>query len=242
MCISARASVNSFFFNLLSVFLLIKYGNENLKPYNVIIGLFSIFTSFMQLIDLMMWLDLDCKTGLNKVASIVGPILNYLQPTIIFILTLFVLNFSKSGHILSKSIKNIKGINKQFTHSNELNFNKLLNIFYIISMIIRAYNYYSNTSKFCTNIVDGHLKWGWSSNKSESIFHPLFYGIVAILNLYSINPNSNYMKLTIILYLSQYFISKVFIKTHVSEIWCLASTSIPIVLLIIQKIFGKYLN
>ena len=39
MCISARASIISFFVNLVSCVALVKYGNNNLKFYNTTIAI-----------------------------------------------------------------------------------------------------------------------------------------------------------------------------------------------------------
>ena len=77
MCISYSASINSLFINLLSSICLILYGNSNLKSYNLIFGMFSIYTSLMQLVDLGIWNDLNCKIGTNKIASLLGPLLVY---------------------------------------------------------------------------------------------------------------------------------------------------------------------
>ena len=62
------------------------------------------------------------------------------------------------------------------------------------------------------------------------------------MNLYSINPYSSYIKLVLVLYVFQYLFSKIMTKNHLSEIWCLISNSLPITLLVIQKIFPEYLS
>ena len=96
MCISAQASINAFIVNLISAISLVYFGNDNLKSINVIIAIFSVFTSFMQLIDLGIWLDLDCKSGLNKAASLIGPVLTYFQPVAIFFVAYLILNYTKT--------------------------------------------------------------------------------------------------------------------------------------------------
>jgi len=157
MCISASASINAFFFNLISVGLLIKYGNENLKTYNLIIGLFSIFTSFMQLVDLGIWRDLDCKTGLNKAASIVGPILTYLQPTMVFVIALIVFNYSKHGANIPQKLNNTVFENFTITHK-KINFINIINLIYFAIIIYALFQYFMKESKtgFCSGLVGSY--------------------------------------------------------------------------------------
>ena len=61
MCISARASVVSFFTNLFSCMALIKFGRPELYFYNLVFAGILIFVSLMQIVDFGMWIDLDCK-------------------------------------------------------------------------------------------------------------------------------------------------------------------------------------
>ena len=51
MCVSAYASYKIIFYNLVSAGLLVYYGNPKLFVFNLIVAIFSIFTSLMQLID-----------------------------------------------------------------------------------------------------------------------------------------------------------------------------------------------
>ena len=51
----------------------------------------------MQLVDFGIWVDLGCKKGYNKFASIIGPIINYLQPIMPFLIAFLVLNYTNDG-------------------------------------------------------------------------------------------------------------------------------------------------
>ena len=245
MCISARASANAFLFNLISVGLLIYYGNENLKTYNIIIGLFTIFTSFMQLVDLGIWLDLDCKTGTNKAASMIGPVLNYLQPTMVFVVAVIILNNSRAGKKLQKKVES--SVFKNFAITTEkFNFNNVINLLYFGLVVYTLINHYireiNSKNPFCSGIIGDHIKWSWVGNYNTSMVHSLLYGIIGGMNLYTINPSSNYIKLILILYFLQYFFSKLIYKNHLSEIWCLISNSLTLTLLILQKLFASVVS
>jgi hypothetical protein len=245
MCISASASINAFLFNLISVGLLIKYGNENLKTYNLIVGIFAIFTSLMQLVDLGIWLDLDCKNGLNKAASTIGPVLTYLQPTMVFVVAYFVLKYTSNGQKLTESLENTSFENFTIT-DDKFNFNNVINLLYFGFIVYDLVKYFIKESKsssaFCCGIVDNHVKWNWVGNYNNTIIHAILYALIGIMNLYSINPYSSYIKLVIVLYICQYLVSKIMTKNHLSEIWCLISNSLPLTLLIIQKIIPSYLS
>ena len=86
MCISLKASVNTFLLGVISSLALVFFGNQNMLAYNIIVAGIFIFVSLMQLVDLGMWIDLDCSLGTNKLASILGPALNWFQPTAVFLI------------------------------------------------------------------------------------------------------------------------------------------------------------
>ena len=88
MCISASASIKSFLVSVIACLMLVVFGRNEFKVYNWIIAAFFIYISLMQLVDLGMWIDLDCKSGTNKLASILGPIIHYIQPLMAFIILL----------------------------------------------------------------------------------------------------------------------------------------------------------
>ena len=90
-----KASIKSFSVNLISCVALLFLGNPKLKLFNIISVIFAIYVSLMQLVDLGMWKDLDGKKGIHRIASFAGPILNYLQPVVLFLLAFYLLNFSK---------------------------------------------------------------------------------------------------------------------------------------------------
>ena len=142
MCISAQASLVSFFTNLFSCIALVKFGNVNLRFYNYIFAAFLIFVSLMQLVDFGMWIDIDCKSGINKFASAAGIVLIYLQPLVLVMLYLY---FVKSNMGKSFYDKNIKS--KEGTWYDHINLNsKILSVlglfFNFIIMIFFSRTFY----------------------------------------------------------------------------------------------------
>ena len=249
MCISAYASANSFLVNLISAVCLIFYGNSNLKTYNLIFGLFAIYTSLMQVVDFGIWTDLGCKIGTNRIASLLGPILVFLQPIMIFVIAYCVLNKTKFNKNINKNNTiNIKHtIFKLFDiSSNKLNLSKVINLFYGIGLGLFLYTYYTNTHTDinCSKVIDGSIKWGWLGNKKLSYYNIVIMLYISILfiNFISINPTSTYIYFVILVYGILLFISFTWKKTHLGEIYCYISNAVPLLLLIGQKIFRKYLR
>ena len=249
MCISAYASTNSFLVNLISAICLIFYGNSNLKTYNLILGLFAIYTSLMQLVDLGIWTDLRCKTGTNKLASLLGPVLVFLQPIMIFVIAYLVLTKTKTKlHDSTNSRLDIKQkIIRLFDiSSSKFNLSKAINIFYGIVLGIFLYVYYTNTHTDinCSKVTDGSIKWGWLANSHIKYYNmfALAYFSVGFINFLSINPTSTYIYFVMAVYIILLIISFTWKKTHLGEVYCYISNSIPLILLGGQKLFKKYLN
>ena len=68
MCYSASASLGSFLISLVG-FLYLYYRN---KRNDRMLGFLVLGISIMQIGELLIHLDIDCKTGLNKIGSILG--------------------------------------------------------------------------------------------------------------------------------------------------------------------------
>ena len=65
--------------------------------------------------------------------------------------------------------------------------------------------------------------------------------IITFMNLVLIDPFSKYMKIVILLYIVFLLISYLISKKYKGELWCLVSNCIPLILLIIQKMFRSQL-
>ena len=86
MCYSKDLSLTSFIFGITSSISLIYLGNDKSSNTNKMIGYYFLFVTFMQLIEYLIWTDINCTSGLNNFSSIVGPLFNHLQPVVLLIL------------------------------------------------------------------------------------------------------------------------------------------------------------
>ena len=248
MCISARASINSFAFNIIGSVLLVVFGNKEIKMYNIIAALFFAFVGLMQVVDFGMWIDLGCTLGTNKLASILGPFLNFLQPVAIFLIVLFMLKKTKIGKkYYDDKITKLEAthpIFRQFSIANtkRLNIIHVLNIIYVIVIFILLTNFFVRASKdnslLCTKVVNGKLAWPWAHQHSKTV---IVYGLwyISLLNILSINPKSIYIITTLILSYGFLFISSLLSKANTPEMWCYVVNSIPLIMLMLQKLFPK---
>ena len=251
MCVSARASILSFFTNLVSCLALVKYGNSNLHFYNITIALWMTYVSLMQFIDLGIWVDLDCKKGINKLATILGPLLNHTQPIAFFLIVYLLINKTKVGSDFYKN--NLKSQeNEIFRHFNigkgGVNFIKILNILYVLFLIISLIQYYykgstSNPELFCSKLFKPNniLSWPWYNKNLLLIAFSILWHIF-IINSLSVNPKSSYMKVTIVVIYTLLFLSFYLKNKNAGEFWCYIVNFGAILFLLIQKIFPKYLN
>ena len=153
MCFDKDTSINAFYVGIVSGIVLIAYGEKTQTEYNKIIGFFFMFVSLMQLIEYMIWIDLSCENT-NKVAGYVGPLLNNLQPTVLFLLAFY---YGKIDDKPSIVIAN------------------LLYVVYVLS--------YYDTSNVCSNVQNGHISWAWK-NSINYLFYNLIMitNILAINN------------------------------------------------------------
>ena len=253
MCISAEASIKSFGVNLVSCIVLLFLGNPKLKLFNIIIVIFAIFVSLMQLVDLGMWKDLDGKKGIHRISSFVGPILNYLQPVVLFMLAFYLLNFSKLGQktegkqfSLGKvGNKLLSQLDIRMKPGKPINFNKVINLVYIISIILILTQYYKDKwpqEKYqIAKVKEGHLKWNWyDESKSYRVFSNI-YLIVAALNFIGLGSRTWYSYVIFLVYYVAVLIIRLTKSTHVGEIWCYVANAVPLILLVLQTVFAKQL-
>ena len=247
MCISARASVFSFLTNLFSCGALLKFGRKELYFYNLLFVIVLIFVSLMQIVDFGMWIDLDCKIGTNKIASFFGPILNHLQPLVMFTASYMLLNYTKVGkEFYENKLKQLEGTT--FDHFNiakgGFNFIKGLNLVYLIIVVLTLGFYFkkaftTHPELLCTGTcsIEKTLSWNWF-NELDGFPMRIMYFLwnIFIINYLSVNPKSNYVKLSFIFFYVLLFGALYFKRNSVSEIWCFVVNFGALFLLLIQKL------
>jgi hypothetical protein len=221
MCYTKQASIGALLTGFLSSVALIVLGDEKYRQQNIAIGIFFIYVSLVQMIDYMIYVDPKCKTGENKLAGYFGPFLTGYQPTIIFFLFTALLNQP----------------NKNTLYNKYPTFFNAINVLYALFL----YAFYSNyvlQGNVCSQYVDGRPKWAWEKGPIYSFLY-FGYPLILFVNVIAmVSESLFYINLTLILTFIMYLISKFNYSHHVSEFWCYFSNSVPLLVLIIQKILG----
>jgi hypothetical protein len=153
MCVNAEVSLSSFIIGVISSICLIYYGNKKFQKENLSVGIFFIYVSFIQLLEYFIWIDLDNKKGLNKIISIIFPIVISSQPVVFYIIKSIIFN------------KNVLWIN-------------LLIIYYILEAIF-AYNSYLINETLITTKKNKYLFWKW--DKYGSYIYIIIFAFAVFL-------------------------------------------------------------
>jgi len=145
MCFSAKASLGSLLIGFVGSLLLVSLGDRT----NISFGVFFIFISLIQLMDFAIWSDLDNKIGLNRIATMIGPILNVGQPLIMFIIKRIVYQ--------NRGFDVVAGLNALYT-----------------ACLIRTYYLFIKAGDLSTKVEQGHLKWPWLRHTDKVAYLIMF--------------------------------------------------------------------
>ena len=207
MCFNKETSIGALALGTLTSYMLTQYGKKEYDTSNKIIGYFFMYVTLMQLVDYLIWSDISCTNGLNKFAGYIGPILNHLQPTVLFLLC---------NKYLKCNIHNT-GISK---------FNIYANIAYVMYTMI-MYSKYISKDQLCSNLQNGkHVHWAWKRD-----FNYIIYQMMMLFNLVMFLGNKLLMVSMIISYIL-FFISFKYYNTNIGELWCYFVIYIPLIILI----------
>ena len=208
MCFNYKVSILTFFIGIIGSILLIKNGNPKFMKENIICGIFLFFITGIQLMDFLFWIDLKNNFGINKITTIIGPLLNVGQPIILYIIKLI--------YYQPKNILSFKNYNLPVF---------ILNFLYFIYLIITYIRFIKNES-LVTGTLNGHLSWPWIKYSN-----PWFYLVLLAINIFYL-MNFYYSLLT---FLTTYFfliLSSTFFYYNNAEMWCFFGILIPIIILI----------
>lgn len=153
MCVNAEVSLSSFIIGIISSIFLIYYGNKKFQKENLSVGIFFIYVSFIQLLEYFIWIDLDNKKGLNKIISIIFPVIICSQPVVFYIIKSIIFN------------KSVLWIN-------------LLIIYYILEAIF-AYKSYLINETLITKVKNKYLFWKW--DKYGSYIYVIIFAFAVFL-------------------------------------------------------------
>lgn len=212
MCYSKDLSLASLSFGIFASLMLINFGNKKSDSTNNAIGYFFLFVTLMQLVEYFLWLDINCSNGLNKFGSLIGPILNHLQPIVLLVIAYI---FLEPANIISTNVI------------------IPANILYFIYSFYQYIKYISNPSNLCvkTNECD-HLNWTWKKD-----FNYLFYFAISFINIANFYLNTNLMVAFGTSYLLL-IISIFGFNKNVGEFWCLMVTGIPLINLFMENMLN----
>ena len=199
MCFNYKISLFTFIIGVIFSVLLIKTGNIE----NQVTGFLMIFISFIQFMDFLFWIDINNTIGINKITTIIGPILNAGQPTILYLIKYF------------------------YYKPDVFNFVGLLNLLYFIYFII-VYITFLSTDKLITTGKNGHLSWPWIK-----YYNSFLYSLVFIINIFYLFDFKYALILSSLIYLFL-FISAVYFKYNVGELWCFFGAFIPLIMYIVS--------
>lgn len=210
MCYSKELSIKSFLLGIISAGLLLYFGNKDKQNVNKAIATFFVFISLIQLMEYFMWKDIKCETGENYVASVIGPLINLLQPVIMLIIFSYFLT-TRINDTLSFCIIGA-------------------NILYCTYVLYLYKDYQNNQNNLCTKVNDqNHLTWNWLKN-----YNSIFYILLLLLNTIPF-VQYNEVNVAIGTCIATLLFSHTNYKKNVGELWCFTSTGIPLVVLFAQK-------
>lgn len=211
MCFSPHVSLGTFIIGFTFSLLLFKYGNKQYKAENEISGIFFIFISLIQFMDFLFWIDLKNDYGINRIATIISPLLNVCQPTILYIVKM--LYFQPTIRPYDVAIA-------------------LLNATYFAYFIIK-YIEFIQTDNLITTTKNGHLSWSWIK-----YYNPVFYLILFAINIFYL-VDFNYALLLFSITYFFLFLSYWYFNRHVGELWCFFGAFIPLILFILTFFLVK---
>lgn len=209
MCFNYKVSLFTFFIGITFSVILFKYGNAKYSIENKVSGIFFIFISFIQFMDFLLWIDIKNIYGINKITTILGPILNVGQPTILYLIKYFYYKpniFTLTNYNLPVAI---------------------LNLLYFIYFIKMYVNFLSN-EKLITSTQHNHLHWPWIKYSN-----PFYYLILFGINIfYLFNFKYAFVLFTITYFFL--FLSVKYFFYNVGELWCFFGSFIPFIMYFIS--------
>ena len=212
MLYSKDLSLTSLCIGIIASVSLIFFGNKKSLSSNKAIGYYFLFITLMQVVEYLLWLDIECVNGLNETGALLGPILNHTQPIILFLLTYIYLDS---------------------TNTFPINAVISANILYFIYICHQYYKYISDSSNLCIK----RDKHGYLNNTWKPDFSYVLYLLITYINLSNHYNNINLMIACTISHLL--LIITIFnVEKNIDEYWFLIATGVPFANLLAETIFS----
>jgi len=207
MCFNEQVSLGTYIIGLIGVILL--YKNNYIPE-----AIFYAWVIQMQLIEYFLWKNQPCQgesEEINKKISVVGIIVNHLEPIVLWIAVLLF------GKKLPKSIN-------------------MLMLGFVIATVLYTKN--SLDENECTTVTpesSPHLFWKWNKDeKTHGAYYLYFLIALVVLSLYGLKENG--MNNAVIIFLSFILSIIIYGKKHtVGAMWCFAAAFGPFILLFLNK-------
>ena len=211
MCFNYKVSLVTFLLGTIFSVILIKNGNKQYLLENKISGIFLIFISLIQFMEFIFWIDIKNQYGLNKLATIIGPLLNAGQPTILYL------------------IKYIIFRPNLFTFDN---FNLpvvIMNIAYFVYLISNYIIFLSGNNLITSEVSkENHLIWPWLKH-----YNPYLYCILFVINIFYLFNVKYSVILSGLIFFFLYLSNKYF-KYNVGELWCFFGSFTPLLMVFLS--------
>lgn len=205
MCYNYKVSLGTFLLGTLFSILLIKWGNRTFSIENKITGIFLIFISLIQFLEFIFWIDIKNIYGLNKLATIIAPLLNAGQPFILYLIK----------YLIYKP--------NLFTVKNFVVY--ILNILYFVYLIVKYTDFIRHNKLITSDVsIEGHLIWPWLKH-----YNPYLYIILFGINIFYLF-NTNYATILALLIFSFLYLSHKLFRYTVGEMWCFFGSFIPFIM------------
>ena len=210
MCFNYKVSLLTFVIGTIFSILLIKYGNIKYNLENKIFGIFLIFISLVQFMDFSFWIDLKNNFGINKIVTIIGPLLNVGQPIILYIIKLI---------YYKPDIYTFNNYNLPVA---------ILNLLYCI-YLFKLYITFLLKDKLITDVKNGHLSWPWLKYNE-----PYYYLILLAVNIFYLT-NFKYSLMFFLISYFFFYLSVKYFYYNAGELWCFFGSFIPLLMYILSK-------
>ena len=205
MCFNYKVSLFTFFIGVLFSIFLIKYGNSKYSLENKVSGIFLIFISSIQFMDFLFWIDIKNKIGINKITTILGPILNVGQPIILYLIKYY---------YYKPNVFSLDNFNSPVA---------ILNLLYFIYFIQMYFTFLLN-DKLVTGTQNNHLSWPWIKYSN-----PFYYLILLAINIFYLF-NFKYGLLVFIVIYFFLLISFKYFYYSLGEMWCFFGSFTPLII------------
>ncbi len=216
MCYTPEVSRNAFVINIVSCLVLfvlarIKLQSKpELKNQYTTVVFFFLFVGLMQLFDYIFWTN-SANTSINRTTTKIAMISNHLQPIVLGLLIMFVMN------------KNLDGISKS-----------VLGLYTVVMVVYSIANW--NKLKGTQKTIESKdsLNWTWNHFKYSEILYTLFLASLVVL-FYRNFSDARLRTVSVFLVVVSFFFSlwKYQIKLSTGRFWCYFASLAPLIYLIL---------